>query len=253
LKRFHNPILPERHDSIPFGLIVQSVFRLLGKDEHFHFPREFEDFKNSDSSLESQVIAFDATEFVFLVQGNFPSRRNGFPEDAFDFFSHVGIRHVFPFAMRAELPDELLGNDQLQSGDDHIGFRSQADEALDAVRARIRMERRQDEVSGNAGFHAEFCRLHVADFPDHDNVRILPENTSETDRKIKPDPVVYLRMGDSLDPVFDRILEGGNAELIRIEFFQYGKDRGRFPGSGRSNDQDQSVFPFGIFLDFPDL
>jgi hypothetical protein len=58
----------------------------------------------------------------------------------------------------------------------------------------------------------------VANFAQHDHVRILAEKGFERDREGHPDLLVHLRLSDSVEVVFDRILDGGDVHgrLVKL-------------------------------------
>ena len=71
---------------------------------------------------------------------------------------------------------------------------------------------------------ASLCRLdgdfrcfQIADFSDHDDVRVLPEERLECNGKIQPGFVVDIDLVDSRQIDFARILRRGNIDAWLVE------------------------------------
>ena len=92
---------------------------------------------------------------------------------------HLGRVGHRLFAMGADAAHEALG-----AGEDHRGGNQERRdahvvEARDGARRVIAMHRAQHLVPRERGFDGDFGGLGVADFADHDDVRVLAEDGAE--------------------------------------------------------------------------
>ena len=69
------------------------------------------------------------------------------------------------------------------------------------------MHRAEDLVAGESGFHGDFRRFGIANFTDHDDVRILPQNRTQRVGKRKANILFHRHLIDPRDLEFNRILD----------------------------------------------
>ena len=60
-------------------------------------------------------------------------------------------------------------------------------------------------------------RLAVADFADHDHIRVLPQNAAQAAGEGHTLPVAHLRLADAFEVIFDRVLDGEDVVLLAVE------------------------------------
>jgi hypothetical protein len=107
-------------------------------------------------------------------------------------------------------------------------------------------------VAGEGGLHGDVGRLHVADFAQHDHVGVLTQQGAQGGGEGHADLLVHLRLGDAVEVVLDRVLDGRDVHrLVLVELAEGGVERGRLARAGRPGDQDDAVGRVDLLL--PDL
>ena len=105
------------------------------------------------------------------------------------------------------------------------------------------MQRGEHEVTGQGCLHRDLRRFQIADFPDHDDVRILPQNGSQRPREGHADALVHLRLADPAQVVFDRIFHRHDVGGGGFEPRHRGIKRGRLARAGRAGHEHDAVRP----------
>ena len=72
-------------------------------------------------------------------------------------------------------------------------------------------------MAGQARLHRDLRRLQIADFADHDDVRVLAQNRAQGARETHFDAGVYLSLTDAVEVVLDRVLHRHDVERLRIQ------------------------------------
>ena len=81
----------------------------------------------------------------------------------------------------------------------------------------------------------------IADFADHDDVRVLPQNVAQAHRERQPDVRAHGDLVDAFQFVFDRLLNRDDALVNRIDGAQKCVERSGFAGTGRAGDEKNPV------------
>ena len=111
----------------------------------------------------------------------------------------------------------------------------------DAADGVVRVQGAEDEVTGHRRADGDFRRLDVANFADHDDVRVLAQNVAQAVREGQADLRFHLDLRDAGQPVFDRFLDRDDAPLDRVDAAEKAIERSRFAGTGRAGDEDDAV------------
>ena len=108
------------------------------------------------------------------------------------------------------------------------------------------MNRADDEVSGEAGLHGDGGGLRVANFADHDDLRVLAHERAQRDRIGEFLVRIDLRLADHGQVEFHRVLNradaNGGAGTLH-EMVERGVNGGGLAGTGRAGQQNQSARP----------
>src|SRR5262249_45180228 len=115
--------------------------------------------------------------------------------------------------------------------DDRAGNEERLDshvvESSDRARGVVRVQRAEDLVTGECGFHRDVRGFVIANFTDHHNVGVLAQNRSKRGSEIEPD----IRTGCDLvythQLVLNRVLDGDDVVIWTVEFLENGIERGR--------------------------
>ena len=83
-------------------------------------------------------------------------------------------------------------------------------------------------MSGQRGLHGDLRRLAIADFPHQHHVRVLAQNRTQPAGKGHLHFGVDLSLADTLQLIFDRILNGHDIALPGVEPAEGGVQGGAF-------------------------
>ena len=103
------------------------------------------------------------------------------------------------------------------------------------------MQRGQHHVTGLRGLDRDFGGFQVADFADHDHVRILAQEGFERGRECEAGLVVDVDLVDARQLDFRRIFRSGNVDVGLVEDIEAGVERHGFTGTGGAGDQYHAV------------
>ena len=116
---------------------------------------------------------------------------------------------------RAQCAYEPLGEHTLQGRSEQIAFDPHVDEPCDGRSRAVGMKRRQHQMSGQRGLNGDPSGLEIANFADHDDIGVLPEDRTERMREIETNAGLNLDLVDAGDLVLDRILDGEDLGVRR--------------------------------------
>ncbi len=91
------------------------------------------------------------------------------------------------------------------------------------------------------GLDRDFGGFQVADFADHDDVRILAQERAQRRGERHAALDVLLHLVDAGQADFDRVFGGGNVARLIVEDAQRGIQRHRLARAGRAGDQHHAV------------
>ena len=78
--------------------------------------------------------------------------------------------------------------------------------AGDGAGSVIGVQGAEHQVAGERRAHGDLRGLEIADFSDHDDVRVLANNVAQARRKGQPDLGIHMDLVDTRQLVLDRIL-----------------------------------------------
>ena len=81
----------------------------------------------------------------------------------------------------------------------------------------VGVQRAEHQVAGQRGLDGDLRRLQVADFADHDDVRVLAQEGAQHRGEGQADGLVDRHLDDALDVVLDRLLGGQQLGLDRVD------------------------------------
>src|SRR3954453_23114277 len=84
-------------------------------------------------------------------------------------------------------------------------------------------------------------RLAIANFADHNDIRILSKHAAQTGRESHSLAVAHLRLADAFKVIFDRILDGENVVLFAVELLERGIKRRALARAGWAGDENQAM------------
>ena len=96
-------------------------------------------------------------------------------------------------------------------------------------------------MTGNRRTYRSTGSLAVTGLSNHDNIRILTHQGTQSHIKRQTRNRIYLRLIDSRKILLHRIFNGRNIDISAGEIIQHHIQRGRFSTSGRSGNINNSI------------
>ena len=166
--------------------------------------------------------------------------------ELFDYFR----QRFVAFGMRCfDPPHQTLREDAVDGRGQQIIFHPHVQQSGNAAGGVVGVQGGQHQMSGQRGLDRDTRGFQIAHLADHDDVRILAHDRTQRMGEIQPDRRFGLDLVDTLDLVFDRILDGDDLHVGRIEFRQRRVQRGGLAGTGRARNQQDAVRLFQHFLE----
>ena len=114
------------------------------------------------------------------------------------------------------------------------------------------MQRRQHQMPGQCRLHRDLCGFAIADFADHDHVRVLPQDRPQQAGERQTDLRPHLDLVDPAQLVLDRILDRDDLARHRIQRQQPGIQCRGLAAARRSGHQHDPVGQVQRRPQFPD-
>ena len=73
-------------------------------------------------------------------------------------------------------------------------------------------------MAGQRRLHRDLHGFEIADFADHDDVGVLPQDRAQKAGEIEPDLRLYLDLVDAGQLILDRIFDGYDVARHRVQF-----------------------------------
>src|SRR5690349_4851785 len=151
-------------------------------------------------------------------------------------------RHIHDdLALRAQAPCEALRNDETDRGCDGVRLHAHVDETRHRLRRIVGMQCGHDQVAGLRGLDGDFRRLEVANFADHDDVRILAKEGAKRRGEREANLGVDVHLVDAGQIDFRRVFGRGDVGVFTVENVETGVERHGFTRAGRTGDEDHAL------------
>src|SRR5215475_1441982 len=160
-------------------------------------------------------------------------------QSRFDQFS-VG-RLVSSAASRAEQADQPLSENAVEGRNEIIRLDAHIDKAPDHVNDVVGVNGCEDQVAGERGVDGDLRGLLVADFADHDLVRVVAQNAAQAPRECQPFLLIDLNLRDAAQLVLDRVFDRDDLILVVADFVERGVQGRRLTRTGGPGDQHHPV------------
>ena len=139
-------------------------------------------------------------------------------------------------AMRAQRAQQPLGEHRRQTLGNLERLEPEVGEAGDGRRRVDGVHRRQHEMPGVCRLPDDLRDLRFADFADHDDVRILPEQRAKHRGKRVARAAAARNLRDAGDRPLHRILDAHDVGSAGAEMAQRGVERGGCSGAGGAGE-----------------
>ena len=110
--------------------------------------------------------------------------------------------------MRADAAHEALGAGQNDRGGNQEWRDAHVVQTRDGARGVITVHGAQDLVAGERGFDRDFRGFGIANFADHDDVRVLAQNGAEGVGEGEADFLLHRHLVDAGHLEFDGVFDG---------------------------------------------
>ena len=154
---------------------------------------------------------------------------------------HLGRISNRLLADRADSPHEPLSGRQDDRRGNQEGRDAHVVEARDGPGSVIAVHGAQHLVAGERGFDGDLSSLLVADFADHDDVRVLSQNGTQRVGERQTDFLFGRHLIDPWNLEFYGVFHRNDVVFGIIEFVERRIKRSGLPGAGRASDQNQTV------------
>src|SRR6266540_1105074 len=209
--------------------------RAPGQDQLAHVVAEVEQLRDGHAALVAGAPALQAAgPFVEPDLGVGGGLEAGLLEQ-------LGRGAHLALAVYADGPHQPLGLHAVEGGDEVVGLDLHVEEAAEHVDHVVGVDGGEDQVAGEGGLDGDVRRLRVADLADHDLVRVVPQDRAQAAREGEPLLLVHRDLGDALELVLDRVLDGDDLVFLALDLAEGGVEGGGLAGAGRPRDQHHPV------------
>src|SRR5207302_9807401 len=110
--------------------------------------------------------------------------------------------------MRADAPDQTLGDDPFDQRRHEIAWDADVDESRDGRRGVVGVQGGEHQVASHSGPAGDLRGFQVPDLADEDDVRVLSQDGAKGYGKGQTCVDVDLGLVDSVEVALDRVLHG---------------------------------------------
>src|SRR2546427_8758599 len=156
--------------------------------------------------------------------------------------AHHRSRHLRrPAALRAHLAHQALGEHPEQRGGEQVVLHPHLEETRHGARRVVGVQGREDEAAGERRLDRDLGRLGVADLAHHDDIGVLADDRAQPVREGEPDLRLHVDLIHAEQLVLDRILDGDELLVGRVDLVERPVERGRLAAAGGAGHQDHAV------------
>ena len=141
----------------------------------------------------------------------------------------------------AQAPHEPLGDHALHARGHEEGLDPHLDQPRGGERRVVGVQRREHEVPGQRRLDRDLSGLDVADLADHDHVGVGPDHGAQAGGEGQAGLRVHLHLLDALELVLDRVLDGDDRPVRRVERGQARVEGGGLARAGGPGHEDRAV------------
>ena len=162
---------------------------------------------HSDPAFEAGAAAFGAAN-GFVHRRAVPQAQRG---------NHRRVGRLGLAASRAKPPHQPLRQHRAQRRGQQERLDPHVAQTCDRARRVVGVDGRKHEVPRQRGLHRDLGCLAVADFADHDDVGILPQDRAQSGCESQPDLGVDLRLPDPVHGIFHRVFHSQDVARAVVE------------------------------------
>ena len=152
------------------------------------------------------------------------------------------MRAIRSGTIGADPAHQPLGKNADQTARGKVWFDAKIEQSRYRAGRVVGVQRAENQVAGQGGLDGHGGGVEVADFADHDDVGVLPQDAAQAAGEGHSLFVAHLGLADAVELVFDGIFEREDVFFLAVDAVQRGIERGAFSGAGGTGDEDQTVF-----------
>src|SRR6478609_11273291 len=155
--------------------------------------------------------------------------------------------------MRADHSHQALGQYAVQRGNKVVRLHAHIQEASQHVHHVIGVDGGENQVTGKGGVDGNLRGFLVADFAHHDFVRIVTQDGTQAPGKRESLFLVHGNLGDAMDLVFHRVLNGDDLVFVRLNLIQCRVERGGLTAARGACNQHHAVGFGNVAAELPQV
>ena len=144
-------------------------------------------------------------------------------------------------AMRAQLAHQPLRQHAEQGRAEQKRFYAHIRQTRDRADRVVGVQSGQYQVSGERGLHRDLRGFVVADFANHDDVRILAQDGAQRLGEVQIDFRIHLGLADTGEFILDRVFHRHDVGMRRVQHLQRRVQGGGFARTCGAGDQHNAV------------
>ena len=112
---------------------------------------------------------------------------------------------------------EALRDERLHHRSEQERLHIHVEQACNAADGIVRVERAENKVTRHRRANRDVRGFDIANFADHDDVWVLPQNVTETFGECEIDLRFNIDLRNARQPIFHRLFDGDDAPLHGID------------------------------------
>src|SRR5712672_397467 len=147
-----------------------------------------------------------------------------------------------PLAVHTYDAHQPLRQNTIQGRDEIVRFNSHVNETADNVGNVVRMDSRKYQVSGQRGLNRDLRRFIVSNFADHDFVRVVAQDGTQSASECQPFFLIDGNLRDAANLIFDGVLNGDDLVFVGFNLVNCGVQSGGLTRARRTRHQHHPVW-----------
>src|SRR6266568_4380909 len=158
-----------------------------------------------------------------------------------DFAKFVGGNFLCALAVWANDTDQALRHNAIECGNEVVRLDTHVDEAADDVRDVVGVNGCENKVPGESGLNSNLRGFLIADFADHDLVRIVTQDRAQPAGESKALLFVDRDLRDTAKLILHGIFNGDDLVFVGLDFVYGRVKRGGLAGTRGTSNEHHAV------------
>src|SRR6185437_16012487 len=149
-------------------------------------------------------------------------------------------------AVLANQTDQALRQDAIQRGNKVVRLDSHVEEASNDIHDVVSVDCGEYQVAGERRLNGDLRGFRVADFADHDFVRVVTEDGAQAAGKGQALFFVHRNLRNAANLVFHRIFNGDDLVFFGLDLIHRSVERGGLAAARGAGDQHHAIGFFDV-------